>query len=213
MTDWGDESNRQFCSINESIRRKGILIWITYLGRVQQLTGPIGRIVGDGLCRLQTPVADLYWEYQTLPINQLFILQILTLVHTFFYRNNELPEIYRDYFVINSTVHSHCTRQKSDLHISSVQKSIGQKSIQYVGSVLWNEIPQLLKNPMSKYSFKRKLNAHLLNEQAVFWILCTFYIMLYSFYLILFCIHFCPAALCSCTYFVSFFLVMHLYEL
>ena len=57
---------------------------------------------------------------------------------------------------------------KSDLHISSVQKSIGQKSIQYVGSVLWNEIPQLLKNPMSKYTFKRKLKAHLLNEQAIF---------------------------------------------
>jgi len=67
-------------------------------------------------CRLQTPVAHLYLEYQTLPINQLFILQILTLVHTFFYRNNELPEIYRDYFVINSTVHSHCTRQKSDYY-------------------------------------------------------------------------------------------------
>jgi len=57
----------------------------------------------------------------------------------------------------------HCTRQKNDLRISSVQKSIGQKSIQYVGSVLWNEIPQLLKNPMSKYTFKRKLKAHLLN--------------------------------------------------
>jgi len=38
-----------------------------------------------------------------------------------------------------------------------VQKSIGQKSIQYVGSVLWNEITQLLKHPMSKYTFKRKL--------------------------------------------------------
>jgi len=37
------------------------------------------------------------------------------------------------------------------------------ESIQYVGSVLWNEIPQLLKNPMSKYTFKRKLKAHLLN--------------------------------------------------
>ena len=80
-----------------------------------------------------------------------------------FYSNNELSEIYRDYFVINSTVHSHCTRQKSDLHSSSVQKSIGQKSIQYVGSVLWNEIPQLLKSPMSKYTFERKLKAHLLN--------------------------------------------------
>ena len=120
-------------------------------------------------CRLQTPVAQLlYWEYQTLPVNQLFILQILTLVHTFFYHNNDLPEIYREYFVINSTVRSHSTRQKSDLHICSVQKSIGQKSIQYVGSVLWNEIPPLLKNPMSRYTFKRKLKAHLLNELVVF---------------------------------------------
>ena len=83
-----------------------------------------------------------------------------------FYRNNELLEIYRDYFVINGTVHSHCARQKSDLHISSVQKSIGQKSIQYVGSVLSNDIPQsAAKNPVSKYTFKRFL---LLNEQAIF---------------------------------------------
>jgi len=72
---------------------------------------------------------------------------------------------------IHSTVHylaRDCVYKKSDLHISSVQKSIGQKSIQYVGSVLWNEIPQLLKNPVSKYTFKRKLKAHLLNEQAIF---------------------------------------------
>ena len=50
----------------------------------------------------------------------------------------------------------------------SVQKLIGQKSIQYVGSVLWNEIPQLLKNPMSRYTFKRKIKGHLLNELVVF---------------------------------------------
>ena len=53
-----------------------------------------------------------------------------------------------------------CHPTNSDLHICSVQKSIGQKSIQYVGSVPWNEIPQLLKNPTSKYTFKRKLKAH-----------------------------------------------------
>jgi len=95
-----------------------------------------------------------------------------------------------------------------DLHISSVQKSVGQKSIQYVGSVLWNVIPQLLKNPMSKYAVKRKLKAHLLNEQAIFRILCIFYIMLFFFFLILFCIHICPAALCidalSCILFLFF---------
>jgi len=93
----------------------------TYLKPLNVLNNKLLIILQN--CRLQTPVAHLYREYQTLPINQLFIVQILTLVHTFF---------------------------------------------QYVGSVLWNEIPQLLKNSMSKYTFKRKLKAHLLNEQAIF---------------------------------------------
>jgi len=90
----------------------------TYLKPLNVLVNKLSRTLQN--CWLQTPVAQLYWEYQTLPVNQLFILQILTLVHTFFYHNNELPEIYREYFVINSTVHSHSTRQKSDLHIYSV---------------------------------------------------------------------------------------------
>jgi len=34
---------------------------------------------------------------------------------------------------------------------------------------------------LSKYTFKRRLKAHLLNEQVIFWTSCTFYIMLYSF--------------------------------
>jgi len=58
----------------------------------------------------------------------------------------------------------HCTRQKSDLHISSVQKSKPKRAFSMLVCVPWNEIPQLLKNPMSKYTFKRKLKAHLLNE-------------------------------------------------
>ena len=138
----------------------------TYLKPLNVLVNKLLRTLQN--CRLQTPVAQLYWEHHTLPVNQLFTQQILTLVRTFFYHNNELPEINREQFVINSTVHSHSTRQKSDLHICSVQKLIGQKSIQYVGSVLWNEIPQFLKNLMSRYTFKRKLKAHLLNELAVF---------------------------------------------
>ena len=141
---------------------------------------------------------------------------VITLVH----RNNELSEIYRDYFVINSTVHSHCTSQKIDLHISSVQKSIGQKSIQYIGSVLWNEIPQLLKNPMSKYTFKRKLKAHLLNEQAIFWILCTLNIM-YHVVLLIFLDIVLYTHLSFCTLHLQlhvfclflFFFVVRLYEL
>ena len=135
--------------------------------------------------------------------------------YTSFYHNNELLEIYREYFVINSTVHSHSTRQKSDLYICSVQKSIGQKSIQYVGSVLWNEIPPLLKNPMLRYTFKHKLKAHLLNELAVSWILCTvFFITFYSLYCMhIILLHFVLCT-CSCTLFVIvFFLCYSIYSI
>jgi len=54
----------------------------TYFKPLNVLYNKLSRILQN--CRLQTPVAHLYQEYQTLPINQLFILQILTLVHTFF---------------------------------------------------------------------------------------------------------------------------------
>jgi len=109
----------------------------TYLKPLNVLNNKPLRILQN--CRLQTPVAHLYWEYHITYKSIIYPTNINTCSYLF-YRNNELPELYRDYFVINSTVRSHCTRHKSYLHISSVQKSIGQKSIQYVGSVLWNEI-------------------------------------------------------------------------
>ena len=113
------------------------------------------------------------------------------------------------------SLENHSTRQKSDLHICSVQKSIGKKSIQYVGSVLWNEIPHLLKNPMSRYTFKRKLKAHLLNELAVSWVLCTvfFYyvllLILYAHYPVALCtLHLQLHAFCYC-----FFLCYSIYSI
>ena len=47
----------------------------TYLKPLNVLNNKLLRILQN--CRLQTPVAHLYREYQTLPINQLFILQII----------------------------------------------------------------------------------------------------------------------------------------
>ena len=71
-----------------------------------------------------------------------------------------------------ATTHAKCPAYiHTRLHIHSLSQCsfvIVVLHVTYVGSVLWNEIPQLLKNPMSKYTFKRKLKAHLLNEQAIF---------------------------------------------
>ena len=82
------------------------------------------------------PVVQLYREYQTLPIAQLHILQILLIVHNFLYHNSELPEVFKDYFVINNSIHSYSTRCTNLLHIDFFKRSVGQRSIHYKGSVL-----------------------------------------------------------------------------
>ena len=113
---------------------------------------------------LKTSLQQLYWEFQTLPISLLHRQQILILVHCFFHHNCEMPEVYHDYFTVNSTVHNYGTRQSGNLHIELTKLSLGHRSVHYTGSVLWNELPLSLKEPMSKNTFKLKLKRHLLGN-------------------------------------------------
>ena len=76
-------------------------------------------------------------------INQLFILQ--TLVHTFFTVIMSYLKSIEIILLLIALFIAIAPDKRVICIISSVQKSIGQKSIQYVGIVLWNEIPQLLK--------------------------------------------------------------------
>ena len=100
-----------------------------------------------------TPVDQLYSNYCTLPIHLLHKQKILELVHTALFRATTLPDVYHNYFVINRDVHSHDTRQRNDLLIRYVKKSFNMKSVQYSGSALWNCLPLMLKEQMSKKSF------------------------------------------------------------
>ena len=45
-------------------------------------------------------------------------------------------------FIVNKSVHSYDTRQSNDLHIHYIKKSIGQRTVQHIGSVLWNFVDQ-----------------------------------------------------------------------
>jgi len=51
-----------------------------------------------------------------------------------------------------------CTvRQCNDLHIHYIKKSIGQRTVQHIGSILWNSVPPVLKKCMSKNHLKVNL--------------------------------------------------------
>jgi len=87
----------------------------TCLDKLIKLNDSLLRIVRnqERVCH----VRDLYINYNTLSISELHDRQLLTLVLKTLYYSNLLPNVLDNYFNLNSTVHEHLTRSKSDIHI------------------------------------------------------------------------------------------------
>ena len=58
--------------------------------------------------------------------------------------------------------HSYNTRTKHSLHVDLFASSMGQRSIKYKGSTLWNTLPEEVKSITSTVSFVNKLHKILL---------------------------------------------------
>ena len=108
-------------------------------------------------------VSELYINFNTLQINSLCDMQLLSLVNKFYHHKDLLPTIYKDYFTSNSSVHTHNTRLKEGLHVERYRTNYGQKTIKYRGPKLWNSLPQSLKEPCSTKLFKINYKKFILN--------------------------------------------------
>ena len=113
-----------------------------------------------------TPVQELYFEYNVLPIPQLHEFQLILFVHKFLHHPQLLPDVFHKnrYFVLNEQIHVHNTRNKSKIHIRSYSTSRGQRNVKYKAAFLWNNLPQALQETSSTHSFKRQLKCHLLSH-------------------------------------------------
>ena len=134
----------------------------THLSKLMILNNKILRILQNKPYR--SPVKDLYTAYNTLPIPQLHIQQLLLLVHKCIYHKYMVPQIYLDYFHDNYIIYSHDTRQKTNLHMFSVNSTFGQRSFKFQGASLWNDLPKSIKDIKSLRKFKEALKLHLLNS-------------------------------------------------
>ena len=108
-------------------------------------------------------VTDLYVNHRTLPLTLLHHFAVLVFVHKFVHHRHALPDVFYNYFISNSLIYNYATRQKAGLHLCSVNTTLGQRSIQYKGCVLWIKLPSELQEPMSVNRFKTLLKLHLLN--------------------------------------------------
>ena len=107
-------------------------------------------------------VKELYVHYNTLPVTQLHKMQLL-LVHKCYYHKHLLPKIYYDYCQPNQGMYSYETRNKADLYLHSVNtiSLFGQRYIKFKGALLWNDLPDYIKNIRSINKFKSKLKSYL----------------------------------------------------
>ena len=86
-------------------------------------------------------VGELYKSFGTLPIPDLYELQIATFVHKVFHHSNEMPTVFLDYFVTNDEIHDYNTRHKDYIHGYTIKTAYGQRMIKSKGPTVWNNLP------------------------------------------------------------------------
>ena len=99
-------------------------------------------------------------------LNQLTVFDLNRLfVATFMYRFhfNCLPPMFSDYFIENSKIHNHFTRNSSKLHIAHARTDIMKHQIRVSGPKIWNSVdPAIIKISNNWRSFKKQFKKHLM---------------------------------------------------
>jgi hypothetical protein len=115
--------------------------------------------------KYDTPIIELYREFNVLPVPMLHESKLLQIVYKSHYCKNILPEVFRDYFTLNQCIHYHNTRSKFDVHISSVNSTVGQRCCTYKGNKFWNNLPSHLRNCSSYCLFTKQVKQFLLARE------------------------------------------------
>jgi len=82
--------------------------------------------------------------------------------------------IFSSYFAQNNVFHPYNTSTKDSLHYEIYRSTLGQRSIRYKGSLLWNSLSDELKDIVGTGTFINKLKAFLINKwHSNHWLACV----------------------------------------
>ena len=110
---------------------------------------------------------ELYANYNILPITKLHCFQILSIIEKCIYHKELLPNIYHNYLFENYKIHDYDTRNKNNLHLSTVNLSNGSRAIYFKGCNLWNQLLEDIKNVQYITTFKYKLKKLFYNGMSL----------------------------------------------
>jgi len=115
--------------------------YASYLDKLVKITGNNKILLNQFVCTL---VPQLYEMFGLLPIEELYLFQVLLLLFKCIHCSHLVPSVYVDRFVINSEVHNYNMRSSQNLHLFNTRTTYGQRCIKCKGSLLCNSLPMPL---------------------------------------------------------------------
>ena len=99
----------------------------------------------------------LFISNQLLNIFDIYLKE--TAIFMYKYHSNLLPTFFNTLFHTHESVHEHNTRNKSNLSPNFKRTKMGQKSISFHGTKIWNNLSNCLKSSSSLSIFKHNLHS------------------------------------------------------
>ena len=101
-----------------------------------------------------------------LNIDSIFKLKISLLAHKISQNEANIPEVFQNYLIKVSDIHSHNTRYASNLnfHVPCVRSNYGTHTFKFAITKTWEEIPIKIKT-LSYHKFKKEYKQILVNSQ------------------------------------------------
>ena len=125
--------------------------YLSHLNKIKLLQKKAIRIIT--YLEYNCPSNPLFINMKVLPIHQLITLNTLIFMYNF--HIGHLPQIFKSLFVINSSVHSHNTRQRILLHKPPVRTTHALNSFKNVGISKWNNLSPDIRSSTTLTRFKK----------------------------------------------------------
>ena len=114
---------------------------------------------------VKEPSSPIFKNLNFLKIQDIFSTETLKFVYDSLNKCN--PSQFHEYFHFPLDIHNTAANRHSDLdtpHVRTV--TYGIKSIKYTGCILWNNLPDVIKNSLTKRGFSKSVKKHFINSYS-----------------------------------------------
>ena len=109
-----------------------------------------------------TSTSVLHKDLNILLVKDIYRQSIVKFVYK--YNAENLPSIFDQMFSVNSMIHNHNTRQTKNIHSLNPINKLGESLTRHQGTVLWNSLPQELRQAETIKSFSKKFKKYILQN-------------------------------------------------